>query len=1032
MRLAAALLVFLVLCPRAPCAAAPSAWADAADTVFRPALQEGGSPGLLMPLAIEQDRTGFLWEAGDGGLARWDGYGFRLYTTDSAQADGLADHSILSLHRDARDRLWVGSVTGGLARYDPAADHFTHVTLDDGSGPARCVWQIADDGDGGLWVATSTGLFHLDGKGHVLARVRGGDGADGTPGALPFDKVEAVLRDRHGAVWVGGPGGLARGTDGGKFADVALPVPGGGVAEVLHLIEDSEGQIWVGTREQGAYVIGAGPGPSGAPARGIDATAPAPGEAAAAEIKTMAQASPAEVWLGTAGGGIVAVDIASLRTRRIRHDPFVPGSLAKNTVSSLFRDRSGLVWVGTVQGLSRYDPATSGILTLLGDPERSRDGRTAGLRASDASAVLARRDGSLWIGSEDNGVHILDATGHETGALALPRVFAIAEQGPGPDTAANVYLGTNSGLFVADTAGTAAVRLDVPWRAPNAVVNALAVLGGNLWLGGGQDGVWELRADPGGVRVLRRLTAPALTNNTIYTIAPAPDGRIAVGTDVGFNLLDPLHGTVERIPPDPARPGGLKQGAALCFATDRHQRLWIGTAGSGIAVMVGRDAAGRPSFRSLGRAEGLPDLDVSALLVDAQGMIWASTDRGLAEIDPDTLSARALQTPQGVVVTSYWSDSGTITPQGDLVFGGAGGLTIVQPSLVTRWQYRPPVVVTGIRVGGAMLPISTAAGLQGGGTLEIPPDANSLSVEFAALDFSAPELNRYSYRLEGFDRDWTWTDAAHRMAAYTNLPPGLYTLRLRGSNRDGVWSEPALLHMRVLPAWYQTSWFATAEASLALLAVAALVRWRTMILRRRQRELERQVAERTAELRASQRDLETLAYLDPLTSLPNRRAFNEQLQTLTAASPTEPFSLVLVDLDGFKTVNDQFGHQTGDALLGLAADRLRHAVRTRDFIARLGGDEFAVLVHDVQDPEQVDALCERIVDGMAKPLALDGKSITIGASVGATLYPWHGPTPDELYRHVDLALYEAKNTGRGTWCWYRGNAAVPSTQPVLL
>jgi diguanylate cyclase (GGDEF)-like protein len=993
--------------------------------VFRPAVQDGGSPGLLMPLAMEQDRTGFLWEAGDGGLARWDGYGFHLYTTDSARADGLADHSILTLHRDQRDRLWVGSVTGGLARYDPAADHFTQMTLDDGSGPARCVWQIADDADGGLWVATSTGLFHLDAAGHVLARVRGGDLADGTPGALPFDKIEAVLRDRHGAVWVGGPGGLARSLDGRYFAGVPLPVPDGTVAEVSHLVEDSAGQIWGGSREQGAYVIGAFRGP----AKGIDATAPAPGEPAAAEIKTMVQASPTEVWLGTAGGGIVAVNIASLRTRRIRHDPFVPGSLPKNNVSSLFRDRSGLLWVGTVQGLSRYDAGGAGILTLLGDPERG-SGSRIGLRASDASAVLARRDGSLWVGSEDNGVQILDASGGNAGALALPRVFGMAEiDGAGRDTGqdgGHIYIGTNSGLFVADAAGTAAVRIDVPWRAPNAVVNTLAALGGSLWLGGGQDGVWELRAGAGSMRVLRRITAPALTNNTVYAITSAPDGRIAVGTDLGFNLLDPARGTVERILPDPARPGSLKPGAALCFATDRHRRLWVGTSGSGIAVMVGRDAAGRPRFQSMGRAEGLPDLDISALLVDAQGMIWASTDRGLAEIDPDNFTARALQTPQGVVVTSYWSGSGAITPQGDLVFGGAGGLTIVQPSLVSHWHYRPPVVVTGIRVGGVMLPSGMAAGLQGGGTLDILPDANSLSVEFASLDFSAPELNRYSYRLEGFDRDWTWTDAAHRMAAYTNLPPGLYTLRLRGSNRDGVWSEPALLRLRVLPAWYQTDWFRFCEASVGLLGVGIVVRWRTMILRRRQRELERQVAERTAELRASQRDLETLAYLDPLTSLPNRRAFNEHLHILTAAAPAAPFSLVLVDLDGFKTVNDQFGHQTGDALLGLAADRLRHAVRTCDFVARLGGDEFAVLVHDVRDPEQVDSLCERIVDGMAKPLALDGKSITIGASVGATLYPWHGPTPDELYRHVDLALYEAKHTGRGTWCWFE---ATPPCHP---
>jgi len=979
--------------------------------VFRPAVQDGGPPGVLIPLAMAEDGTGFLWEGGQAGLARWDGYSFRLYSADTTPGDGLADHAIFTLHSDTRGRLWVGSVKGGLARYDPATDHFDTVMLDDGGGPATCVWRIADDGGGGLWVATRTGLFHLDGTDHVLARWR--------TGSLPADKVEAVLRDRHGVVWIGGPGGLAHGVDGNRhFAPLALPVPGGGPAEVSNLLEDSSGQIWIATREHGAYVLGA--------ARDrvtpVAATSQAPDEAVAPEIMTMAQAGPTEVWLGTIGRGIVAVDTGSLRTRRIRHDPFVPGSLPKDTVSSIFRDHTGLVWVGSVVGLSRYAAGNAGILTLLGDP-----GRGSGLRAGDVSAVLARRDGSLWIGSEDNGLHVLDAAGHEAHSLALPRVFSLAEAD------GRIYVGTGSGLFATDAEGRAAVRIDVPSRPGNQEVNALAVLGGSLWLGGGQDGLWELRPGASGAPgVRRRFAVPALTNNKLFAIAAAPDGRIAVGTDLGFNLLDPATGTVERIPPDPSRPGGLKQGAVVCFATDRHRRLWIGTDSAGIAVLVGRDAAGRPIFRSLGRAEGLPNLDISKLLLDASGMIWASTDRGLAEIDPDNFTAHPLQAPQGVVVTSYYSDSGGVTPQGELVFGGAGGVTIVQPGLVPHWHYRPPVVVTSIRVGGAVLPGNATARLQRGGMLTIPADANSFSVEFAALDLSAPELNRYSYRLDGFDRDWMETDAAHRMASYTNLPPGAYVLRLRGSNRDGEWSEPALLRVHVLPAWYQTGWFRIVEASAALLGVGAVVRWRTMILRRRQRELERQVAERTAELRASQRELEALVYLDPLTSLPNRRAFNEQLQLLVSASPVEPCALVLVDLDGFKRVNDQLGHQAGDALLALAAGRLRHAVRAGASIARLGGDEFAILVRNVVDTDSVDAMCERIVQGMAVPLALDGTFVTIGASVGAALYPDHAGTADELYRHVDLALYEAKHTGRGTWCWYRGKPAVPSAQRVLL
>jgi diguanylate cyclase (GGDEF)-like protein len=996
-------------------------WRMAADTVFRPAVPDGAAPGVLLPLAMAEDGTGFLWEGGEGGLGRWDGYSFRLYTDDATEPDGLADHHVQSLHADRQRRLWVGTVNGGLARYDQVADHFVPVVLDAASS-VGCVWSMDDDGAGGLWVGTTKGLFHLDAAGRVVARLRhDARGVPGRPG-LPADKVESVLLDRQGVLWVGGPAGLARGVDGNThFAGVALPVPAGGPADVAHMLEDSEGRLWISSRQEGAYVIDLWRGP----ALLVAETTAAPGDAVAPEILAMEAIGP-EVWLGISGHGIVAVDRQSRRVRHIRHDPFVPGSLPKDTVSTLYRDRSGLLWAGTVVGLTRYDSSNAGILTLLGDP-----GRRSGLRLNDASAVMARPDGALWVGSEDNGVQLLRPSGRSSpGALPLPRVLAIAPApAPSPAQAAPAYLGTRAGLYLADPDGRAAVRIDVPSRNPRAQINALLALDDTLWLGGAEDGLWQLRPRPDGtLETLRHIAAPDLTNDTLNVIAAVPGGRLAIGTDHGFNLLDPATGAVERMLPDPANPAGLKPGAVMCVATDRLGRLWIGTDSTGIAVMMGRDGAGRPRFRYIGRAEGLPDLDVSKLLVDATGLIWASTDRGLAQIDPERFAALPLQSPQGVVVTSYWSNSGDITPRGELVFGGAGGLTILQPAEVAQWHYRPPVVVTGIRVGGVARDPGDAAD---GGLLVVPTDANSLAVEFSALDFSAPELNRYAYLLEGFDRSWVNTDAGHRMAAYTNLPPGDYVLRLRGSNRDGTWSEAEGLRIRVDPAWYQTRWFRVGQAIVALLAVGALVRWRTMILRQRQRELERQVAERTAELRASQKELEEFAYLDPLTSLPNRRAFNERLARLVKAAPAEPFALVLVDLDGFKTVNDQLGHQAGDAVLALAADRVRHAVRTRDFVCRLGGDEFAILLRHAGEPDLIDDICERIVCDMAMPAMLDGAPITIGASVGAALFPRHGLTEDELYRHVDLALYEAKRIGRGTWCWYGGHPAAPASQQVL-
>ncbi|HMA48534.1 MAG TPA: triple tyrosine motif-containing protein, partial [Magnetospirillaceae bacterium] len=141
----------------------------------------------------------------------------------------------------------------------------------------------------------------------------------------------------------------------------------------------------------------------------------------------------------------------------------------------------------------------------------------------------------------------------------------------------------------------------------------------------------------------------------------------------------------------------------------------------------------------------------------------------------------------------------------------------------------------------------------------VRPDANSLAVEFSALDFSAPERNRYAYKLEGFDADWVETDSSRRLASYTNLQPGTYKLRLKGSNRDGAWVETSLdLPIRVLPAWYQTLWFRLALAAAGVLLIVLLVRSRTAYYRRRQEKLERQVERRTSELKTTTDQLKAL------------------------------------------------------------------------------------------------------------------------------------------------------------------------------
>jgi len=170
------------------------------------------------------------------------------------------------------------------------------------------------------------------------------------------------------------------------------------------------------------------------------------------------------------------------------------------------------------------------------------------------------------------------------------------------------------------------------------------------------------------------------------------------------------------------------------------------------------------------------------------------------------------------------------------------------------------------------------------------------------------------------------------------------------------------------------------------------------------------------ERKAAERDLEKMAFFDPLTGLANRALFLRRLAR--AAEGTAPLALLLLDLDRFKEVNDSLGHPAGDELLGRVAERLRGLLPPDAFLARLGGDEFALLL-DGACAEEAAGIAAHAIARLAAPVRLRAGEVVVGTSVGVALAPQHGSTPDVLMRHADLALYQAKDHGRGRFAMFR-------------
>jgi diguanylate cyclase (GGDEF)-like protein len=980
----------------ASAATASIGWVGMANTVFEHLGQHDGLPHDIAT-GVTEDAEGYLWASTQDGVARWDGYRFRVYPARPDDPHGLPVSYVRTIAHDSKGRIWVGMDGGGIARFDAAENWFTRFG-------GSTVVGLAADSEGGMWAASTTGLMHVRASGRVEdAWPHGGKGPD----PLPESGVTAVLQDRAGTVWVGTTAGVVqRFPDGRPGRRIELPgLASDASVKVDAIYEDARGQVWIGTGLHGVFVCD--------PARGrisrLQPAGPADPSLPSDSVTSFAEMGGGEIWIGTQTRGLVIADTSTLLARRVVRDRSVPSNLQANWIWGLYRDRGGQMWVASTTGLSRTRPQQDAIYSLF-----SSDG--SAWTDPYVFSVDADARGVVTLGQK-SGIEVIDPVDHRMTALTgegadgstvISNITAIVHTADGTR-----YLASQDGLFTLAPKSTQIRPVPMPTRGAVKGVTALWLDGSTLWIGGKGDGIWTMDlASPA-----RALSQPVPTHDLsdpeVTAIAPGPDGATWVATNNGLNLVRQGRPT-ERIMPVANDPTSLAAAVINSLLTDRQGRLWVGN-NAGIQILEKRDASGHAAFHHIGQAEGLTSENIDMLLMDASGRIWASTDDGIAVIDPTSYALRVLHPADGAAISTYWVNSGAVGPTGEVFFGGLGGLTVIRPERLTRRVYSGPIVVTDVEVGGKPASLKDAGARK---QLTVPPEAGGFSVEFSLLDFTAPERNRYAYWLEGYDKTWREVDSTHRAASYTNLSPAHYVLHMKAASRDGTWTEhPLEVDVQILPAWHQTWWFELLEVLAALLAVAAVVAVRVRYVQQRSLELEHLVEQRTHELTQLQHQLEELAYSDALTSLPNRRMFGDWCRQMIATSERQDggFALLLIDLDHFKQVNDTLGHDAGDALLVETARRLRAIARKADVVARLGGDEFAILLADTAIPSAVDIACRRILDAFDTPVPYEGQEMRTSPSIGVALFPRDGVTQDELYKSADLALYEAKRGGRNTW-----------------
>ena len=953
--------------------------------------------------ALLMDRAGTLWAGTQDGVARYDGRSW----TDLELPTRDRSSFVRALHESSDGALWIGTQSAGLMRR--AGEVWTVFGLD-GAGPGdRRVNALAETHAGGgsqIWVAThDAGLARFDGRDWRSFRVSDGLPADRVWELLP---VEGSSGSRLWIATEGGPAIL-------HLPDGPIEIPAGAPTDSVSSLEWSPAgasggeQIWLGLYGGGLARYSEGTWRRYGAEEGL----PSP------FVTDLARSAdqPGTLWVATDGGGLARLE--GDRLRRIDLGTSFSSRAVYKVLETGAEQGASALWVGTRNnGLLRL--TTGYWRSFVPFPEIPR---------SPISALLLRPDGEggeeLWLGTDGYGVAVLREGAwvrhsRATGALGNDTVFALAESqqiGSGRQ----VWVGTRNG-GVSRWDGRNWTRFDQAGGAlPNDLVQALLETvdesgRGRLWVGTREglasfDGESWTIADP----------AAGWPSSSVLSLLEERDanGRATLWIGTSSGLYRRRADGIRQWSEPEGLPNATVHALHLRRGASGRRELWLGTDGGGAAVLDPDDEAARlrpPVDLGVPR---LPNQVVYSILEDRNGALYLPTNRGVVRLrlgerpagaaEAEPAQVELLTVEHGLPSSQTSRGTALVDARGRVWVGTVSGAAAIDPALEPSERSAKRILLRGLFTDGSGRALAPGQAVRHG--------EDRLLFHYTLLSFFGEPLTRYRTQLAGHEATPTdWTASGER--EFAGVPPGSYVFRVWGRDASGRISGPEELAFSVLPAPWETWWARLGLSGVALLGVFGLVRARQSRHDRRERELEELVAARTARLQRANALLIELSYVDAVTSIPNRRRFDELLaaEWKRAVRGHTPLALVMIDIDRFKRFNDSYGHQRGDDCLRQVAATLADGLsRSGDAIARYGGEEFALILPatDVEGAERVAEQLRRRVEALEIPNEASDIApvVTVSCGVGADS-PEMGGDLQRLLLKADRALYGAKGAGR--------------------
>ncbi len=472
------------------------------------------------------------------------------------------------------------------------------------------------------------------------------------------------------------------------------------------------------------------------------------------------------LWIGTYSNGINKANLHANPFHNHYHIPTDERSIIDDNVRTLCEDTEGNLWVGTRdQGITIVGKDGS-YRHLQHDATDSRS-----LKSNQIRYIYCDSGGNLWIGTKEG----LDRYDPKTGKIRhfdmldpqYTPIYGITE-----DHDEQLWFATWGGIYRYVPDVDSMTHFDPSDMLLNE--HAWVILEdrqGKLWVGTEGGGISVINKDTPGKLTLERHfihkqdSVNSISDNRVYALYEDSDGYIWIGTGNGLNRFNPTNQTFQHLSVSP---------------------------------------------------NGLPNAMIAGITEDDNGFLWVSHKAGISRVDKQSFAIRNYSQQDGLQSNEFLEGAVLKSRHSrNLYFGGNKGYNTFNPDSITCDQRPPQIAFTDLQILNKH--VHVAREVNGRVLLKKPLHLTdrlaltyrdkSIAIEFAALHYTNPARNRYAYMLEGFDEDWIYTDAAHRVATYSNLSPGDYVFKVKASNSDGIWSpEPKTLAISVAPAFWASTW----------------------------------------------------------------------------------------------------------------------------------------------------------------------------------------------------------------------------------